>query len=86
MIASHANSYGKLLDNYFHYRPVPYLTFISFILYALGVVAFVLTLQKGYYKYQFEMFAWVHLTLLMVVVQSTFIAVNIFQGECVCSK
>lgn len=72
--------YGELLQQYFNVRIVPYHTFISFILYILGVVVFVLTLKTGYYKYQFEMFAWVHLTLLLVVVQSTFIAVNMFQG------
>jgi phosphatidate cytidylyltransferase len=31
-------------------------------------------------QYQFEMFAWIHLTLLLIVVQSTFIVVNMFQG------
>jgi phosphatidate cytidylyltransferase len=49
-------------------------------LYAVGFVVFVVSLEAGYYKYQFEMFAWIHLTLLLVVVQSTFIVVNMFQG------
>lgn len=39
---------------------------------------FVLSLETGYYRYQFEMFAWVHLTLLLIVVQSTVIVVNMF--------
>lgn len=73
-------TYGVLLQQYFNYVIIPYHTFIAFILYCIGVMIFVLTLRNGYYKYQFEMFAWVHLTLLLVVVQSTFIAVNMFQG------
>ena len=72
-------SYGRVLDFYFNII-IPYHTFICFSLYCCGVVGFTMSLQKGYYKYQFEIFAWVHLTLLMVVVQSTFIVVNMFQG------
>jgi phosphatidate cytidylyltransferase len=72
-------SYGRVLAANFHVA-LPYHTFMSFALYILGVVAFVLSLETGYYKYQFEMFAWVHLTLLLIVVQSTVIVVNMFQG------
>jgi phosphatidate cytidylyltransferase len=55
-------------------------TFISFSLYVIGFVAFVSNLQKGYYKFQFSQFAWTHMTLLLVVVQSQFIIKNIFEG------
>ncbi|KAJ3098500.1 hypothetical protein HDU97_003956 [Phlyctochytrium planicorne] len=54
--------------------------FISFILYVIGFVAFVMNLQKGHYKFQFSQFAWTHMTLLLVVVQSQFIVKNIFEG------
>ncbi|KAI8854183.1 cytidylyltransferase family-domain-containing protein [Chytridium lagenaria] len=54
--------------------------FISFILYVFGFVAFVMNLQKGHYKFQFSQFAWTHMTLLLVVVQSQFIVKNIFEG------
>lgn len=72
-------TYGRILDHYFHHS-LPYHTFISFSLYVVGLLAFVWSLKKGYYKYQFEMFAWIHLTLLLIVVQSTFVVVNMFQG------
>ncbi|KAJ3213785.1 hypothetical protein HDU67_002442 [Dinochytrium kinnereticum] len=54
--------------------------FISFILYVIGFVAFVMNLQRGHYKFQFSQFAWTHMTLLLVVVQSQFIVKNIFEG------
>lgn len=73
-------SYGRVAASYFHYN-FPYHTFISFALYIVGVVVFVLSLEHGYYRYQFEMFAWVHLTLWLIVVQSTVIVVNMFQAR-----
>lgn len=72
-------SYGRVLAGSFHYA-IPYHAFVCFSLYMIGVVVFVLSLETGYYRYQFEMFAWVHLTLLLIVVQSTVIVVNMFQG------
>jgi phosphatidate cytidylyltransferase len=72
-------SYGRVLASYFHWH-IPYHSFISFALYMTGVVMFVLSLETGYYKYQFEMFAWVQLTLFLIVVQSTVIVVNMFSG------
>ncbi|KAI9351514.1 phosphatidate cytidylyltransferase [Obelidium mucronatum] len=55
-------------------------SFVSFILYVLGFVFFVFNLQKDHYKFQFSQFAWTHMTLLLVVVQSQFIVKNIFEG------
>lgn len=42
--------------------------FISFSLYTLGFVGFVLSLKRGYLKQQFGLFCWVHMTILMIVV------------------
>jgi phosphatidate cytidylyltransferase len=53
---------------------------ISFTLYVVGLVGFVLSLQKPHYRYQFRMFAWCNLTILIVVMQSSFILMNILQG------
>lgn len=72
-------SYGRVAITYFNYS-IPHHTFISFALYMIGVVVFVLSLEHGYYRYQFEMFAWVHLTLWLIVVQSTVIVVNMYRG------
>jgi len=54
--------------------------FISFTLYCIGFVLFVINLKKGHYKFQFSQFAWTHMTLLLVVCQSHFIINNIFEG------
>uniref|UniRef100_A0A914E0V1 Phosphatidate cytidylyltransferase n=1 Tax=Acrobeloides nanus TaxID=290746 RepID=A0A914E0V1_9BILA len=54
--------------------------FISFILYMIGFLWFVLSLRKGYYMRQFSLFAWTHVTLLLIVSQSFLIIQNIFQG------
>lgn len=53
---------------------------ITFVLYCIGFVTFILTLQKGLYKYQMGQFTWTIMTLLMVVVQSNFIIKNLFEG------
>ncbi|KAH6579482.1 hypothetical protein BASA50_008098 [Batrachochytrium salamandrivorans] len=54
--------------------------FISFLLYCLGLVNFVLNLKKGNYKFQFSHFCWTHMSLLLIVVQSHFIINNVFEG------
>lgn len=42
--------------------------FISFSLYTIGFMGFVMSLKKGYLKQQFGMFCWVHMSLMMLVV------------------
>uniref|UniRef100_A0A0K0EL70 Phosphatidate cytidylyltransferase n=1 Tax=Strongyloides stercoralis TaxID=6248 RepID=A0A0K0EL70_STRER len=59
---------------------VDYHRFISFCLYCIGFVWFVLSLRKGYYLRQFSLFAWTHVALMLIVVQSFFIIENILQG------
>ncbi|EME47101.1 hypothetical protein DOTSEDRAFT_69164 [Dothistroma septosporum NZE10] len=54
--------------------------FISFMLYIIGFVFFVGSLQKGHYKFQFTQFAWTHMALYLIVVQAHFIMNNIFEG------
>jgi len=55
-------------------------SFLTFVGYATGVVGFVFSLKKGHYKYQFGMFSWCHLTLVLVVVQSYFLVLSMFEG------
>lgn len=55
-------------------------TLLSFSLYTGGFVAFVLTLNKGAYTYQFSQFAWTHMILLVVFIPSSFFVSNIFEG------
>ncbi|KAL0266428.1 UNVERIFIED_CONTAM: hypothetical protein PYX00_008964 [Menopon gallinae] len=59
---------------------ITYHRFISFCLYIVGFVWFVLSLVKKYYMKQFSLFAWTHVALLIVVTQSYLIIQNIFQG------
>ncbi|CAG9560718.1 unnamed protein product [Danaus chrysippus] len=59
---------------------VTYHRFISFSLYCVGFVWFVLSLVKRYYMRQFSLFAWTHVALLIVVTQSYLIIQNIFEG------
>ncbi|KAJ1936590.1 phosphatidate cytidylyltransferase [Kickxella alabastrina] len=55
-------------------------TFISFSVYLIGFVWFVSTLRKGSYRFQMGQFAWTHMALGLVVVQSQYMIENIFEG------
>ncbi|XP_071455450.1 phosphatidate cytidylyltransferase, photoreceptor-specific [Hetaerina americana] len=89
LITSNYFFYGESLVDYFgvlvnrtdYLRVlVTYHRFISFCLYILGFVWFVLSLVKRYYMKQFSLFAWTHVALLIVVTQSYLIIQNIFEG------
>ncbi|MCJ1393905.1 hypothetical protein MMC18_006781 [Xylographa bjoerkii] len=54
--------------------------FISFMLYTIGFVFFVGSLQKGHYRFQFTQFAWTHMALYLIVVQAHFVMNNVFEG------
>ena len=54
--------------------------FISFVLYTIGFVFFVTSLQAGHYKFQFTQFAWTHMALYLIVVQAHFVMNNVFEG------
>lgn len=53
---------------------------ISFTLYTIGFMGFVMSLKRGYLKQQFGLFCWVHMSLLLIVVSSHFIVNNILEG------
>ncbi|KAL6300493.1 cytidylyltransferase family-domain-containing protein [Sparassis latifolia] len=53
---------------------------VSFTLYTIGFMGFVMSLKRGYLKQQFGLFCWVHMTLLLIVVSSHFIVNNILEG------
>ena len=48
--------------------------------FSKGFIAFIMTLQKDLYKYQFGQLTWTLMTLLIVIGQSHFIIQNIFKG------
>ncbi|KAI0373916.1 phosphatidate cytidylyltransferase [Pilatotrama ljubarskyi] len=81
--------YGESIIYYFKHvvfsnaQLAPFATnhrFVSFTLYLIGFVGFVLSLKRGYLKQQFGLFCWVHMTLLLIVVSSHFIVNNIIEG------
>ncbi|CAD8076480.1 unnamed protein product [Paramecium primaurelia] len=57
-----------------------YHNIITFMLWVAGFLIFTLSLKKGYYRYQFRMFGWTHITLILVVAQSSVMIMNIFEG------
>ncbi|XP_064458519.1 phosphatidate cytidylyltransferase, photoreceptor-specific-like [Ornithodoros turicata] len=89
LLASNYFLYGESLVDYFgvmlsrtdFMRPmVRYHRFISFCLYLVGFIWFVLSLKKKYYMRQFSLFAWTHVTLIIIVTQSYLLIQNMFEG------
>ncbi|KAF8893783.1 cytidylyltransferase family-domain-containing protein [Infundibulicybe gibba] len=81
--------YGESIIYYFKHvvfadaQLLPFATnhrIISFTLYTIGFMGFVMSLKKGYLKQQFGLFCWVHMSLLLIVVSSHFIVNNILEG------
>ncbi|KAF7321368.1 Phosphatidate cytidylyltransferase [Mycena kentingensis (nom. inval.)] len=81
--------YGESIIYYFKHvvfadaQLLPFATnhrIISFTLYTIGFVGFVMSLQKGFLKQQFGLFCWVHMSLLIIVLSSHFIVNNILEG------
>lgn len=89
LISSNYFFYGESLMDYFGVLVnrtevlrwlITYHRFLSFCMYIVGFVWFVLSLVKKYYMRQFSLFAWTHVALLIVVTQSYLIIQNIFEG------
>ncbi|KAJ7708349.1 cytidylyltransferase family-domain-containing protein [Mycena rosella] len=69
--------YGESIIHYFKHvvfadalEFLPFVTnhrILSFTLYTIGFVGFVMSLQKGYLRQQFGLFCWVHMSLLIIV-------------------
>ncbi|KAJ7072289.1 cytidylyltransferase family-domain-containing protein [Mycena amicta] len=85
--------YGESIIYYFKHvvfadaQLLPFATnhrIISFTLYTIGFVGFVMSLQKGFLKQQFGLFCWVHMSLLIIVLSRQvfghFIMNNILEG------
>lgn len=88
-VATNYFLYGESIIYYFKHvvftdaQLLPFATnhrIISFTLYTIGFVGFVMSLQKGYLKQQFGLFGWVHMSLLIIVLSSHFIINNILEG------
>ncbi|KAK4764856.1 hypothetical protein SAY86_025946 [Trapa natans] len=59
---------------------IKYHTVSCYSSYITGFVWFIVTLKKKTYKYQFGQYAWTHMILIVVFVQSSFTVASIFEG------
>lgn len=59
---------------------IEYHLFISFCSFVAGLLIFTLSLEQGTIKYQFKIFGWTLLVLLVVVSQSCAMIYNIYKG------
>jgi phosphatidate cytidylyltransferase len=56
-------------------------SFISYIGWMVGLVLFVLSLRsRGLYLYQFGQFAWTHMIIVTVLMQSSCFVANVLEG------
>ena len=62
------------------YYLLKYHKFICYMLYCLGFLLFLTSLKKGYYKYQFRQFAYVHIIFMIFGYFSSMIISNIYSG------
>eukprot|EP00475_Leptophrys_vorax_P014319 TRINITY_DN2070_c0_g2_i3.p1 TRINITY_DN2070_c0_g2~~TRINITY_DN2070_c0_g2_i3.p1 ORF type:complete len:431 (+),score=114.21 TRINITY_DN2070_c0_g2_i3:28-1320(+) len=67
------------LASFFRY-PIQFSSLIFYSGFCIGIVLFVLTLKKNFYKYQFQQLAWTGMAILLVVFPTTFIISNMYQG------
>lgn len=75
MVADYFTGFGEL----FHFFMKNH-RLISYLLYITGVMLFVLSLRKGFYKTQFSLFAWYQITLLIILIPSHLIIQNMLTG------
>lgn len=62
---------GKIL----HYH-----SFISFCGFVAGMLGFVLSLKQGYLKYQFRLFGWIVVAVLLACFQGWSMVHNLYEG------
>jgi phosphatidate cytidylyltransferase len=62
------------------YYLLKYHKFICFMLYCFGFILFLKSLSKGYYRYQFRQFAYIHIIFLIFGYFSSMIISNIYNG------
>ena len=53
---------------------------VTFGLYMLGLINFVFTLKKGWFRYQFAQYAWTIMAVVFVVTQTSYCVASILQG------
>ena len=74
------NKLSYLKKYHFIFMLFRFHNFICFMLYVFVFFIFIQSLTKGYYRYQFRQFAYIHIILLIFGFSSTLIINNIFNG------
>jgi phosphatidate cytidylyltransferase len=59
-----------------------YHNFVSFLLWISALLLFVFSLQKGYMKYQFRVFGWTCVAMILIVVPGTGMLFDLYEGLC----
>jgi phosphatidate cytidylyltransferase len=59
-----------------------YHNFITFILWIAAFLMFVLSLQKGYMKYQFRVFGWTSIATILITTPGMLLLFNLHEGLC----
>ncbi|XP_046860577.1 phosphatidate cytidylyltransferase 1-like [Xenia sp. Carnegie-2017] len=90
LLCSNYFFYGESISEYFQgllsqehivlQYLIRYHRLISYGMYCFGIMLFVYSLKKDFYKKQFSLFGWTHITLLLIVTQSHLIMQTLFQG------
>lgn len=57
-----------------------YHNFITFSLFIIGFLSFVLSLKQGFLKYQFRLFGWILIASLLIATPAWSIIGNIYEG------
>ncbi|XP_028399754.1 phosphatidate cytidylyltransferase 1-like [Dendronephthya gigantea] len=90
LLCSNYFFYGESISEYFQgllthehillQYLIQYHRLISYGLYCIGIMLFVNSLKKDFYKKQFALFGWTHITLLVIVTQSHLVIQTLFEG------
>ncbi|KAJ3653860.1 hypothetical protein Zmor_013091 [Zophobas morio] len=76
-----APHFDDIYKNYPHLEIViKYNRFISFCIYFIGIVLFVVNLVRKHDLQQFKILAWTHTLLIIIVLQSYLVIANMFNG------
>lgn len=57
-----------------------YHNFITFSLFIVGFLSFVLSLKQGFLKYQFRLFGWIIIASLLIATPAWSIIGNVYEG------
>ena len=57
-----------------------YHSFITFTLFIIGFLSFVLSLKQGFLKYQFRLFGWILIATLLIISPAWYMCNNTYEG------